>query len=136
MCIAAGHHKHPLKRIEGKARSTWFLPHSTPVAARKQWIAGTLKPAGSVHIDDGALQALRNGRSLLPAGVTQTQGAFAAGDTVSVLNGSGIEVARGIAAYSDADTRRIMGRKSADIESILGARSRSELIHRDDLVIL
>jgi glutamate 5-kinase len=136
MCIAAGHHRHPLKRLEGKARCTWFVPHSTPVAARKQWIAGTLKPAGCLHIDEGAWQALRNGRSLLPAGVTRTQGSFSAGDTVSVLNGSGIEVARGVAAYSDADTRRIMGRKSADIETVLGVRSRAELIHRDDLVIL
>ena len=136
MCIAAGRHRHPLKRVEGKARCTWFVPHSTPLAARKQWIAGRLRPEGAVRIDAGALQALRSGRSLLPAGVTQTQGSFAPGDTVSVLDGAGAEVARGVAAYSDADTRRIMGRKSGDIEALLGVRSRAELIHRDDLVIL
>ena len=137
MCIAAGHSKHPLKRLEGKkARCTWFMPHSTPVAARKQWIAGTLRPAGAVQIDAGALRALRDGRSLLPAGLTHTRGNFVAGDTVSVLNPDGAEVARGVAAYSDADTRRIMGRRSADIETVLGFRSRAEFIHRDDLVIL
>ena len=137
MCIAAGHYRHPLRRLEGKqARGTWFLPHSTPVAARKQWIAGTLRPAGAVQIDAGALRALRDGRSLLPAGLTQTQGSFSAGDTVSVLSADGAEVARGVAAYSDADTRRIMGRRSADIEAVLGFRGRAEFIHRDDLVIL
>jgi glutamate 5-kinase len=136
MCIAAGHPKHPLKRIETGARCTWFLPASTPVAARKQWIAGTLRPAGAVHIDAGALRALSAGKSLLPAGVTGTFGRFDSGDTVSVIGADGVEVARGIAAYSDADTAKIMGRRSADIEQLLGFRGREELIHRDDLVIL
>jgi glutamate 5-kinase len=136
MCIAAGHPKHPLKRIETGARCTWFLPASTPVAARKQWIAGTLRPAGAVHIDAGALRALSAGKSLLPAGVTGTFGRFESGDTVSVVGADGVEVARGIAAYSDADTAKIMGRRSADIEQLLGFRGREELIHRDDLVIL
>jgi glutamate 5-kinase len=136
MCIAAGARRHPLRHIENGGRCTWFLPSSTPVAARKQWIAGTLRPAGAVQIDAGALRALRDGRSLLPAGVTQTQGSFAAGDTVSVLSADGAEVARGVAAYSDADTRRIMGRRSAEIEAVLGFRGRAEFIHRDDLVIL
>jgi glutamate 5-kinase len=136
MAIAAGHHRHPLKRIEGRGRCTWFLPHSTPVAARKQWIAGTLRPAGAVHIDGGALRALHGGRSLLPAGVTGTLGRFEAGDTVSVMTTDGVEVARGVAAYSDTDTARIMGRRSSDIEALLGFRGPEELIHRDDLVIL
>jgi glutamate 5-kinase len=137
MCIAAGHHRHPLKRLESpRTRCTWFLPHSTPVAARKQWIAGTLRPAGAVHIDDGALRALQDGRSLLPAGVTGTLGRFESGDTISVLSAGNIEVARGVAAYSDSDTARIMGRRSTEIAGLLGYRGRDELIHRDDLVIL
>jgi glutamate 5-kinase len=136
MCIAAGSHKHPLKRLEGRARCTWFAPHSTPVAARKQWIAGTLRPAGAIHIDAGALRALRDGRSLLPAGVTGTLGRFEAGDTVSVLSVDHREVARGVIAYSDVDTARIMGRRSPEIAALLGFRSRDELIHRDDLVIM
>jgi len=136
MCIAAGQHAHPLRRIESGERCTWFVPASTPVAARKQWIAGTLKPAGAIHIDAGALEALRAGRSLLPAGITGTLGRFESGDTVSVLSADGVEVARGIAAYSDADAARIMGRRSSEIEALLGFRGRDEMIHRDDLVIL
>jgi glutamate 5-kinase len=136
MCIAAGAHRHPLKRIETGARCTWFVPASSPVAARKQWIAGTLRPAGAIHVDAGALLALQAGRSLLPAGVTGTLGRFESGDTVSVLAADGLEVARGIAAYSDVDTARIMGRRSAEIASLLGFRGSEELIHRDDMVIL
>ena len=136
MCIASGHHRHPLRRIETGARATWFVPASTPLAARKQWIAGTLRPAGAIHIDAGALRALRSGKSLLLAGVIGTLGRFESGDTVSVLAADGAEVARGIAAYSDSDAARIMGRKSSEIQAVLGFRGREELIHRDDLVIL
>jgi glutamate 5-kinase len=136
MCIAAGHYKHPVRRVEEGARCTWFVPHATPVAARKQWIAGTLRPAGAVTIDAGALRALREGKSLLPAGVVAARGRFERGDTVSVLSPDGSEVARGIIAYSDVDAARIMGRKSSEIEGILGFRGRDEIIHRDDLVIM
>ena len=135
MCIAPGGHEHPLLRLESGARCTWFLPSSTPVAARKQWIAGTLRPAGTVQIDAGALRALMSGKSLLPAGVVGTRGQFDSGDTVSVMGMDGVEVARGIAGYSDAETAKIRGRRSADIETLLGYRGREELIHRDDLVI-
>jgi glutamate 5-kinase len=79
---------------------------------------------------------LREGKSLLPAGVVRTRGRFERGDTVSVLNAEGIEVARGIIAYSDADAARIVGRKTSEIATILGFRGRDEIIHRDDLVIL
>jgi glutamate 5-kinase len=136
MCIASGHPKHPVSRLEEGARCTWFLPHATPIAARKQWIAGTIRPAGSITIDQGALKALREGRSLLPAGVTAARGRFERGDTVSVLTEDGAEIARGIVAYSDVDSVRILGRKSSEIEGILGFRGRDEIIHRDDLVIL
>jgi len=136
MCIAAGHHRHPLKRLEEGADCTWFVPSSTPVAARKQWIAGTLRPAGAITIDAGALRALLDGRSLLPAGVTAARGRFERGDTVSVLSADGAEVARGLIAYSDADAARIMGRQSSQIEALLGFRGRDEMIHRDDLVLL
>ena len=136
MCIASGHQKHPVSRLEEGARCTWFVPHATPATARKQWIAGTLKPAGALTIDKGALKALREGKSLLPAGVVAARGRFERGDTVSVLGDDGTEVARGIISYSDVDAARIMGRKSSEIEGILGFRGRDELIHRDDLVIL
>lgn len=135
MCIAAGHHDHPVRRVEQGGRCTWFVPTQSPVVARKQWIAGTLRPTGAVVIDDGALRALSAGKSLLPAGAVRLEGRFERGDTVSVLASDGREVARGIIAYSDADAARIAGRQSAEIEAILGFRGRDELIHRDDLVL-
>jgi glutamate 5-kinase len=134
-CIAAGAPRHPVRRIEQGGRCTWFRPAATPVAARKQWIAGTLRPAGALRIDEGAARALRSGKSLLPAGVTATSGRFERGDTVSVCTADGREVARGIVAYGDAEAARIIGRRSADIESLLGYAGRDELIHRDDLVL-
>ncbi len=136
MCISSGHHPHPLARIESGARSTWFVPHGTPVAARKQWIAGTLKPAGAITIDAGALNALLAGKSLLPAGVVGVSGRFDRGDTVSVLSATGEEIARGMIAYSDVDAQRIQGKRSTEIATLLGFRGRDEMIHRDDLVLL
>jgi glutamate 5-kinase len=136
LCIAKGAEPHPLKRIEEGARCTWFVPSSTPMATRKQWIAGTLKPAGAIAVDDGAVRALMGGKSLLPAGVTRALGRFDRGDTVSIIAPDGTEVARGICAYSDSDAARIIGRKSADIEKALGFRGRDEIVHRDDLVLL
>ncbi len=87
-------------------------------------------------IDAGALKALQEGRSLLPAGVTATRGRFDRGDTVSVVGPDGTEFARGICAYSDRDAARIAGRRSTEIQSLLGFRGRDEMIHRDDLAIL
>jgi glutamate 5-kinase len=136
LCIAAGAHRHPLRRIEEGADCTWFVPTASPAAARKQWIAGTLRPLGAITIDDGALRALLEGSSLLPAGVTAARGRFDRGDTVSVLASDGVEVARGLIAYSDTDAARIMGRKSSEIAALLGFRGRDEMIHRDDLVLL
>jgi len=136
MCIAKGAALRPLKRIEEGARCTWFVPSSTPLATRKQWIAGTLKPAGAIAVDEGAVRALMAGKSLLPAGVTKAVGRFERGDTVSIIGPSGDEVARGICAYSDGDAARIIGRRSADIEKVLGFRGRDEIVHRDDLVLL
>jgi len=136
LCIAKGAHPHPLARIEEGCRCTWFVPSSTPVATRKQWIAGTLKPAGELAVDDGAVRALLRGKSLLPAGVVRAAGRFERGDTVSIVGSDGVEVARGICAYSDGDAARIIGAKSGDIEQILGFRGRDEIVHRDDLVLM
>jgi glutamate 5-kinase len=136
LCISQGAVEHPLQRIEEGARCTWFVPTSTPMATRKQWIAGTLKPAGAISIDDGAVRALMGGKSLLPAGVTRAVGRFERGDTVSIVGPDGSEIGRGICAYSDVDAARIIGRKSADIEKVLGFRGRDEIVHRDDLVLL
>jgi glutamate 5-kinase len=136
LCIAKGAVQHPLQRIEEGARCTWFVPSSTPLATRKQWIAGTLKPAGAIVVDDGAVRALMGGKSLLPAGVIRAMGRFDRGDTVSIIGPDGSEVARGICAYSDSDAARIIGRQSADIEKVLGFRGRDEIVNRDDLVLI
>ena len=136
LCIAKGAVEHPLRRIEEGARCTWFVPSSTPLATRKQWIAGTLRPAGAIVVDDGAVRALMGGKSLLPAGVIRAMGRFDRGDTVSIIGPDGTEVARGICAYSDSDAARIIGRRSADIEMVLGFRGRDEIVHRDDLVLI
>ncbi len=135
MVIADGSALHPLERIEDGAPCTWFLPSATPRTARKRWIAGTLRPAGTITVDDGALRALEKGKSLLPAGVIAAEGDFQRGDAVVVKDPGGREVARGLTAYSAADARRIMGHKSGEIEGLLGYRGRDEMIHRDDLVL-
>ena len=135
MCIARGRDLFPLRQIESGARCSWFFPAATPATVRKQWIAGTLKPAGEIFVDAGAANALRNGKSLLPAGVTRVQGVFDRGDAVIVRNELGAEMARGLCAYSSSDADRLKGRKSAEIEALLGFRGRDEIIHRDDLVL-
>ena len=106
------------------------------MAARKQWIAGTLRPAGALSIDAGALEALLEGRACCRPASRRARGRFDRGDTVSVLSPDGAEIARGIVAYSDSDAARIMGRRSTEIAELLGFRGRDEMIHRDDLVIL
>ena len=136
MVIADGKPRHPLARIENGARCTWFVAGSSPRTARKQWIAGTLTPAGTLTIDAGAARALAAGKSLLPAGVTAVAGSFDRGDAVAVHDPQAREVARGLCAYSAADAGRIMGHKSGEIEALLGYRGRDEMIHRDDLVLL
>ena len=135
MAIADGTELNPLKRMEEGALCTWFLPDANPKTARKRWIASALKPAGTIVIDDGALGALHDGKSLLPAGVIDIQGRFERGDAVVVTAQDGREIARGITAYSANDARRIMGNKTSEIEGILGYRGRDEMVHRDDLVL-
>ena len=135
MVIADGRAPHPLAAIDAGARATWFLSQVEPLTARKRYIAGSLNPAGSLTLDNGARRALERGKSLLPAGVTAVAGDFRRGDAVVVRALDGTEVARGLTAYSAADARRIIGHKSREIEAILGYRGREELIHRDDLVL-
>ncbi|MCE2509581.1 MAG: glutamate 5-kinase [Alphaproteobacteria bacterium] len=135
MVIANGHDFHPLQALEKGGRCTWFLPSAGPKQARKQWIEGGLRPSGNVTVDAGAVTALKDGRSLLPAGVTGVEGSFARGDAIIVKGPDGSEIGRGISAYSSDDAARILGRKSRDIEAILGYRGRDEMIHRDDLVL-
>ncbi|TDH37654.1 glutamate 5-kinase [Pseudohoeflea suaedae] len=135
MIIASGKPDHALSLIDTGGRSSWFAPSGTPVTARKTWIAGQLEPAGRLVIDAGAERALHAGKSLLPAGVTACQGDFHRGDTVAVMTAEGREIARGICGYDSEEAGRITGRKSAEIETLLGYPGRAAMIHRDDLVI-
>jgi len=134
--IAPGQVSRPIQAVKEGARVTWFLPSSTPRAARKQWIAGTLQPRGAVAIDDGAKAALAAGKSLLSAGVTRVDGEFGRGDAVTVTDDDGNDLGCGLIAYGAEDARAIAGRRSDEIASILDYRGRDEMIHRDDLVLI
>ncbi|TAK53651.1 MAG: glutamate 5-kinase [Gammaproteobacteria bacterium] len=136
LCIARGAVAHPLQAIENGARCTWFVARQSPLAVRKQWISGTLRPAGDLVIDAGAAAALGRGKSLLPAGLVEVRGRFDRGDAVRIVDGRGVELARGLCAYSSVDAARIAGRRSAEIESLLGWRGRAEIVPRDDLVLM
>ncbi|MBT4007362.1 MAG: glutamate 5-kinase [Rhodospirillales bacterium] len=135
MVIADGSADHALGNIDSHDRHTWFIAKENPLGMRKHWIASSLKPAGSLTLDSGAVKALYDGKSLLPAGVSHVEGNFDRGDAVIVKTVDGTEIARGLVAYAADDARRIAGHKSREIEEILGYRGRSEMIHRDDLVV-
>ncbi len=135
MVIASGRVAHPLQAVMDGAQCSWFLTPANPVTARKKWIAGSLEPRGSLTIDAGAVRALRCGKSLLPAGVIKVDGAFGRGDAVLVRGPDGAEVGRGLIAYDADDADKIKGRSSADVLLILGFTGRTEIIHRDDLVL-
>ena len=108
-----------------------------PQNARKQWLASMVQIQGSLDLDDGAVRVLQeSGRSLLAVGVRGVHGEFSRGDMVSCRDAQGREIARGLANYSAADTRRIMGSASSQIESILGYQLDEELIHRDNLILV
>jgi len=136
MAIADGRRLNPLSAIAAGARCTWFEAKFEPRTARKLWIGGSLKSSGALHLDAGAIKALLNGKSLLPAGVTRVEGAFDRGDAVLLKDPGGVTVARGLSAYSAADAAKIIGHKSREIHRILGYSGREELVHRDDLALL
>ncbi|MGE3992688.1 glutamate 5-kinase, partial [Pseudorhodoplanes sp.] len=135
MVIASGKTLHPLRAIADGGRCTWFLTPANPVTARKKWIAGALEPKGVLHIDAGAVAALRRGASLLPAGIKRFEGVFQRGDAVAIRDLDGTEIGRGLVAYDAEDAVKIVGRSKADILLILGFSGRTEMIHRDDLVL-
>jgi glutamate 5-kinase len=134
--IASGRRLEPLRAIEDGAACTWFIPSRSPLAARKLWIAGTLRPRGQLTIDEGAERALAAGKSLLPVGVVAVEGSFGRGDAVTIRNRAGRDIARGLVAYGSDEARKIQGRRSEEIEQLLGYRDRDELIHRDNMALL
>ena len=135
MVIASGHVDNPLAAIDAGARATWFLTAGNPVTSRKKWIAGSLEPKGTLTIDAGAAAALRRGKSLLPAGVIRVDGSFGRGDAVLIRGPDGAELGRGLVAYDAEDAAKIVRKSSADIALILGIAGRSEMVHRDDMVL-
>jgi glutamate 5-kinase len=134
--LALGTRLHPLRALAEGARHTLFEARGNPRRARKEWIAASLAPAGRILVDEGAVRALERGSSLLPAGVRAVEGRFERGDAVLVVGPDGRPVAKGLSAYDAEDARRIAGRRTQEIEAILGWRGRDEMIHRDDLVLL
>ena len=135
MVIASGRIPHALQAITAGAPCTWFLTAANPVTARKKWIAGSLEPRGILTIDAGAVAALRRGKSLLPAGVIRIDGQFTRGDAVIIRGPDGDDIGRGLVAYDAEDAEKIKGRSSADILLILGYQGRTEMVHRDHLVV-
>jgi len=134
MAIAEGSVLWPLTSVAQGARTSWFLPEADPQLARKRWIAA-MKPRGTLVVDAGAAQALRRGKSLLPAGVSRVEGDFGRGDPVAIAGTDGQRLATGLTRYTAAEARRIAGHHSAQIETILGYSGRAALIHRDDMVL-
>ena len=135
MVIARGDVMNPLQVLVKGGRCTRFIAPQNPLSARKHWIAGSLHPAGSVTVDDGAVAALKSGKSLLPAGVVGVEGEFDRGDAVLIKDKQGSIIGRGLIAYASIDALRIQGKKSQNIEKILGFKRRDVLIHRDDMVL-
>ncbi|EYD73596.1 Glutamate 5-kinase [Rubellimicrobium mesophilum DSM 19309] len=134
MAITLGSPMNPLRGLEEGADATWFLAQTDPQAARKRWIAA-MKPRGELCVDAGAARALAEGKSLLPAGITAVHGRFGRGDPVAILSPDGARLGLGLTRYTAEEARAITGRKSADIEAILGYKGRATLIHRDDMVL-
>lgn len=134
MVITLGATLNPLKALDAGAKATWFPAQITPQAARKRWI-GAMKPKGTVTLDAGAVAALQDGKSLLPAGIIATAGTYDRGDPVSFAGPEGRALGLGLTRYTSAETGLIKGRRSADIAEILGYEGRAAFIHRDDLVL-
>lgn len=136
MIIARGAEPHALKALcDGTAKSTLFMASDQPRTARKKWILAHVKPKGTLFLDDGACKALLDGKSLLSAGVKKIEGDFDRGDAVQICTLNGHPIGIGITSYDIESTRKIAGRKSADIPEVLGYSRGDELIHRDDMVL-
>ena len=134
MAIANGNFVNPIRKMIKNQKCTWFLPKVSKLDARKQWIIGSVAPKGEVIIDNGALKAILNGKSLLPAGVKKINGNFEKGDHILVKDLNNVEQGRGLASFSSMEIKKIKGSHSSEIKNILGYSSREEVIHKDDLV--
>ena len=134
MFIANGEKKNPIKRMINTGLYTRFNPKISTLDARKKWIVSSLSSSGKICIDTGAMVAISNGKSLLAAGVKKVVGTFSKGENVLVINENNKELARGLSSFSSDEINKIKGKQSSDIEKILGYPSKSEIIHKDDMV--
>ena len=134
MVIANGLSLRPIKKIISDNNCTWFLPKISKLDARKKWIISSVSPKGELIIDDGAKQALVNGKSLLAAGIKKVSGKFNKGDHIKILDKKNKEYARGLSSFSSEEINKIMGHHSKEIKKLLGYISKSEVVHKDDMV--
>ncbi|MBR9649771.1 glutamate 5-kinase [Thalassovita aquimarina] len=134
MAITEGSVLRPLKALQDGANATWFTAHGDPQQARKGWIAA-MKPKGEVVVDEGAVKALKSGKSLLPAGVSGVTGVFGRGDPVAILGPGGHKLGQGLTRYTAKEAFTIKGHRSDEIEALLGYPGRAALIHRDDMAL-
>ena len=135
--IASGKNKNPLlPLLNDNAICTVITARDNPSTARKKWIQAHVKAKGRAMIDEGAVLALRNGKSLLPAGIRQIDGIFDKGDAVQIFDLTLNEIGIGLSRYDSDEAKKIISRKSSEIADILGYNGHDEFIHRDDMVIL
>ena len=134
MAIANGLLERPIQEIIRKKNCTWFLPKVSKLDARKKWIVGSVSPKGKLVIDDGAKQALKKGKSLLAAGIKNVLGKFNKGDHIKIIDKNNKECARGLSSFSSDEINKIKGHHSSNIQELLGYITKSEVIHKDDMV--
>lgn len=134
MAIANGLYTNPISKIIEKNNCTWFISKVSKLDARKKWIISSIAPKGELIIDDGAKKALKNGKSLLAAGIKKVSGKFKKGDHIKILDKKNLECARGLSSFSSDEILKIMGHHSNEIQSLLGYIAKSEVIHKDDMV--
>ena len=134
MVIANGLMNRPILNIDKTNKGTWFLPKVSKLHARKKWIISSISPKGDLIIDDGAVQALKKGKSLLATGIKKVNGQFIKGDHIRILDKNNKEYARGLSSFSSVEIKKIQGQHSNKIKDLLGYVSKSEVIHKDDMV--
>ncbi len=136
MFIANGEKNSPISSMIKSEKFTHFFPKISSLDAKKKWIIGSLNSSGTIKIDGGASKALLNGKSLLAAGVTEINGSFNKGENVIVVDQNNNQLARGLSSFSSDEINKIKGKHSKEIEKILGYLSKTEIIHKDDMVLL
>tara|TARA_Y100001958_G_C21230687_1_gene556390 strand:+ start:185 stop:1291 length:1107 start_codon:yes stop_codon:yes gene_type:complete len=136
MVIANGLYLNPIDKIMKKNNCTWFISKISKLQARKKWIISSVSPKGELIIDDGAKMALNKGKSLLAAGIKKVLGKFNKGDHIKILDLKKKEFARGLSSFSSEEISKIIGCHSNEIQKILGYISKSEVVHKDDMVEL